>query len=448
MTQIIDDMLRRPASYYQRDWVLACRDGRSFYSTPLGWDLRGPLDTDALSRALDDLAGRHDALRIAFRRRHDDVDQLVAPRVEVELGHLDLSGSADPSAELERRIIAEAERPRALDRAPLWNVLVVRMGPRHHVLAMFVHHLIFDGWSHGVLHDELVRCVRAAVVGRAPRLPDLPLQIGDFAAWERGRRHADAEAWWREKLRLLPPLCAVPPLGGRFISCPLPEVPAGTAHALRRLAGAHAVGLNTALLAAVVAQRRYAVGDDVIIGVTRASRERPELHRVVGPLLDHVPVRVDVSGHLTVGQLLQRVHRAHRDATARALPLGLVRQVVAEDLSARGGRLFDTRYNYLPNSSSGEAVVPTPDGELRIAVRGIDPVRLAPRHTEDHPEVLPLSYILRRGPDGRIAGELCGHDGVYPRHDLRALADDLTAMLHRFAACDGNRSLPRLRDAG
>ena len=32
---------RYQASYYQRDWVLACRDATSFYSTPLAWDLSG-----------------------------------------------------------------------------------------------------------------------------------------------------------------------------------------------------------------------------------------------------------------------------------------------------------------------------------------------------------------------------------------------------------------------
>ena len=94
--------------------------------------------------------------------------------------------------------VAEAERPRALHTAPLWHLLLVRLGPEHHVLAAFIHHLVFDGWSHGVLHDELVRCYRAAAAGRAARLPDLPLQIGDFAHWERSRRHPDSERWWRE----------------------------------------------------------------------------------------------------------------------------------------------------------------------------------------------------------------------------------------------------------
>lgn len=431
------ETLRFPATYYQRDWVRACRDAVSHYSTPVAWDLHGPLDQAALSRALAELVRRHDALRTAFEVRHGDVEQVVWPDVDMRLRPVDLAGTADPDAEVDALVVRETERPRVLDTPPLWHALLLRLGPARHVLAMFIHHLVFDGWSHGVLHDELVRCLRATASGRSPRLPGLPLRVGELARQERSLRDADRERWWRENLRSLPPLAAVPPVGGRFVSRELPPVPPRSTEALHELARRHGVGFNAALLAAVVAVRRRLVGDDVVIGVTRAGRDAPESRRVVGPLLDHVPVRVDTAGATTVGSLLQRVHRAYREATARRLPLGLIRQVVDADLDARGGRLFDTRYNYLPGAASGVAEARTPDGPVRIAARGIDPVRLAPPHTEDHPEVLPLSYILRRQPDGQVTGELCGHDAVHPAAALAELAGELATTLQQLAAGGG-----------
>ncbi|HST65137.1 MAG TPA: condensation domain-containing protein, partial [Mycobacteriales bacterium] len=358
--------LRYEASYYQRDWVLACRDATSFYSEPVAWDIHGELDPAVLTRALRDLVGRHDALRTAFRPRDGDVDQLVWPEVEVELRTVDLSADPDPAAALETYLVREAERPRPLVAPPLWHAVLLRLGDRHQVLAMFIHHLVFDGWSHGVLHDELVRCVRAAVAGRPPRLPRLPLRPGEFAREERTLRDADAERWWTGQLAALPPLTSTPEVGGRFVSAPLPAVPLRHSEALRDLADMHGVGFNEALLATVVATRRHQVGDDVVLGITRASRDRPESHRVIGPLLDHLPVRVDTSGGIKVRDLLERVHHAYREAAVRKLPLGLIRRVVAEDLTDRGGRLYDTRYNYMPSASSGAAVVLGPGGEVRI----------------------------------------------------------------------------------
>jgi hypothetical protein len=356
----------------------------------------------------------------------------------VPLRTVDLAGTADPVAELEDRLVREAERPRPLDRPPLWHVQLLRLRPGHHVLAMFIHHLVFDGWSHGVLHDELVRSLRAAVRGRPPRLPALRLGVGEFAAHERTLRDRESERWWSDRLVALPPV-APPPLGGRFVSCPLPPVPAAVGMDLRRLADEVGVGVSEALLAAVVAERRLEVGDDVVIGVTRARRDEPESHRVIGPLLDHLPVRVDTSGGITVGELLERVHQAHRAARRRTLPLGLIRQVVRGDLSATGGRLFDTRFNYMPSASSGEAVLA--DG-VRILPRAVDPVRQRPRHTEDHPEVLPLSFNLHHQHDGRLSGDICGHDGVYPGSALATLAERLALTIERIAAGGGSQRLP------
>lgn len=433
---------RYDASYYQRDWVLACHDATSFYSTPLAWDVRGELDERVLTRALRELVGRHDALRTAFHPHDGDVDQLVWPRVDVQLETADLSAAPDPAAALESRLVREAERPRLLVAPPLWHALLLRLGPRHRVLAVFISHLVFDGWSHGVLHDELVRCVRAAVAGRPPRLPRLPLRAGDFAHQERILRDAPAERWWTAQLAGLPPVTSAPSVGGRFVSTPLPPVPLRHSEALRDLADMHGVGFNEALLATVIAARRHEVGDDVVIGVTRASRERPESHRVIGPLLDHLPVRVDTSGPIRVRDLLERVHTAYREAAFRKLPLGLIRRVVSDDLTGRGGRLFDTRYNYMPSASSGAAVVLTAAGELRIAPRPVDPLRQRPRHTEDHPEVLPLSLNFHRQMDGQLTGELCGHDRVYPPDALAAVGEDVVATLEQLVSGSGGQPLP------
>jgi hypothetical protein len=411
MTPLLSDLVRRRSSYYQRDWVLACEEGRTFYSLPLVWSLQGPLDVPSLVRVLEELTHRHEALRTAFGVRGDDVDQLVWPTVDIDLSIVDCLDEASAVD----RIVTEAERPRQVDTAPLWHGVLYRLGPRRHLLALFVHHLVFDGWSHGVLHDELVRCYRAAVTGQPSRLPVLRSHAGDHAEWEREHRDEAAESWWRENLRGLPALSRLPDVGGRFVSVPLPLVPAEDVASLRRVAAAHTAGMSSALLAVVLATRRRLAGDDAIVGVTRAGRDRPGTHRAVGPLLDHVPVRVDLRGARNFPDVLDRTHRAHQEAVTRALPLGRIRQIVSDDLTSRGGRLYDTRFNYLPGSPAAPALVRASDGDgLSISPYPLDPLRLTPRHTEDHPEVLPLSFVLRRLPGGEVGGEVCGHDSLLP----------------------------------
>lgn len=435
-------VVRAPATYYQRDWFLACRDARSFYSTPLAWHLDGDADQAALSSALESLMLRHDALRTAFGARGGDVEQLVWPRVEISVATVDLSHGPDPAAAARERIVAEAECPRMLDRAPLWHALLLRLSPRQHVLALFIHHLVFDGWSHGVLHDELVRCYRAAASGRRANLPPLRMQLGDFARWERSHRDPAAEAWWRDRLTALPPLSPIPSVGGRFVSCAIPSPPRSATVALGKLAKAEGIGAAATFLAVVLVARRHLVGDDGLIGVTRSGRERPELRRVVGPLLDHTPVRVDLSGRLTFRALLHRVHAAYRDAVAHHLPLGMIRRVVPVEAAARGGRLHDTRYNYLSSLPASAAVATVAPGELCITDWPVEPTRLAPRHTEDHPEVLPLSYIVRHQRDGGLSGEICAHDSLYSPGDLASLAESFAATVPQVIGDAADRPIP------
>ena len=358
MTRTIAAPRAYPASYYQRDWVLACRDATSFYSTPLAWDLCGPLEPELLTRALVSLTERHDALRTAFCARGQDVEQLVWPAVDVPLRVVDLAGTADPAAELEDRLVLEAERPRVLDRPPLWHAQLLRLRPGHHVLAIFIHHLVFDGWSHGVLHDELVRCLRAAAEGRPPRLPALRLGVGEFAEQERTLRDREAERWWSDRLAALPSVVP-PPLGGRFVSCPLPAVPAEVGPGLRRLADEVGVGMSEAVLATVVAARRLEVGDDVVVGVTRARPGR------AGVPAGHRPAAGPPAG---TGRHLRRDHgrRAVRPG-ARGVPGG-----AAAEPAAR----------------------PHPAGRARGAAR---------RPAVRHPRQLHAERVERRGRAGRRA---------------------------------------------
>ncbi|MFC1401486.1 MULTISPECIES: condensation domain-containing protein [Streptacidiphilus] len=436
------DPIHHPSTYYQRDWFSACRDARSWFSTPVAWNLTGALDPAALTRALESLTGRHDALRTSFRSRADDVDQVVWPTVQIDLRTVDLFGAPRPEAAVDDRIVVESGRLRLLDSPPLWHGLLFRLGPRRHVLALFIHHLVFDGWSHGVLRDELVRCYRAEATGRPVRLPPLRVQPGRFAQWERGHRDPAAEAWWHDRLAALPPLSPLPQVGGHFVSRAIPDVPWEAMVTLGRLAQAEGVGVGAVLLAVLLAARRPVTGDDVVIGMTRAGRDRPELQRVVGPLLDHVPVRVDLSGRPPFRELLHRVHRAHREAMAHQLPLGLIRRVVPEDLGPRGGRLYDTRYNYLPYGSARSGVITAPGGELTVTDRALEPTRLAPRHTEDHPEVLPLSYVLRHQRDGALRGEVCVHDGLYSAARTAELAESFSTALVRVAREEAVQPLP------
>jgi hypothetical protein len=63
--------------------------------------------------------------------------------------------------------------------------LVFRIRLRDRYILLFVtHHIVSDAWSRGVMLRELNALYPAFAAGKPSPLPELPIQYGDFAAWQ------------------------------------------------------------------------------------------------------------------------------------------------------------------------------------------------------------------------------------------------------------------------
>ena len=78
-------------------------------------------------------------------------------------------------------------RPFDIATGPLFRAALIGPAPDDHVLLLHMHHIVSDGWSVGVLHEELRRFY-GAFGKECDSPPDqLPLQYSDFTAWQRVR---------------------------------------------------------------------------------------------------------------------------------------------------------------------------------------------------------------------------------------------------------------------
>jgi Condensation domain len=88
---------------------------------------------------------------------------------------------------------------------------VWRVSASLHILLVSMHHSIIDGWSVTVLRSELAAAYAAACSGTEPSWQRLPVQVADYAAWQRSNLQLDEElAWWAEALAGAPPLLELP----------------------------------------------------------------------------------------------------------------------------------------------------------------------------------------------------------------------------------------------
>ncbi len=267
------------------------------------------LDLGALREALNRLAARHDALRTVFPSRGR-----AAVLAECPPDFTSLVAQGDP-LDLVR---AELERPFDLVRGPLFRALVVHLGPDEYVLVLGVHHIVFDGWSMGILLRELGTLYAGLVAGRPYPLDPLPLRAAEVSAWARARWPSTRERW-RRTLAGAPAAIVDAPgrrPADRYTGASLPlHVPATTAGRVRTIAAEHGATTYMALLACWVdVLCEWAGVPEVVVMSPVPGRTRPEFDGVIGCLVQSLLLRVDASGAPRYAELLARVRRTVLDA--------------------------------------------------------------------------------------------------------------------------------------
>ena len=304
----------------QRLWLVdRLSPGTAAYSMPAGVRLRGRLDAPALARSLEAIIERHEALRTTFFEEGGEPVQVIHPAMLLRLPVVDLESLEPGRRETAAFALcrAEARRPFSLEQGPLVRARLFRLAHQDHLLLLAMHHIVSDGWSLGVLVDEIARLYPARVAGRQADLPALPVQYGDFALWQRGWLRGEVLEsqlrYWRERLQGAPGLIQLPtdrprPAVQRFRGAHLDRVlDPPLAERLRQVTQERRVTLFMSLLVTFqVLLARLSGQGDVVVGSPIANRTRRELEGLIGFFANTLVLRTDLSDSPPFVELLRR----------------------------------------------------------------------------------------------------------------------------------------------
>ncbi|MEQ4304351.1 amino acid adenylation domain-containing protein [Plantactinospora sp. B6F1] len=402
--------------------------GTAVHNLAFAADIDGDLNVAAVEHAVHTIARRHEILRTRFVVR-DGTLCLGA----VEQTGPELAVSDCPTDDLDAATRTLATAPFGYEAGPMVRTALLKAAgpdaPARHRLVLVTHHAIFDGWSFGVFLAEFGALYRAHATGTDPELPPIDRQYRDYAAAQRERLASDGFAgdlaYWSGALVgladtepvTLPPDLARPARlrfrGGthRF------RVAADDLARLRTVADQESTTAFVTCLAALQAVLSHRTGrTDVVVGAPVAGRPDAAAERLIGPFLNVVVLRGDVSGDPTFRQLLVRGRAVTGDAFAHADP---PLQYVAERLSARRGPAAAPFRVAL-------ALQNTPATALDLGA-GLRqrPVRLDPETAQND-----LSLFLTPTADGMDAMLVYDRDLFRPE-TVEAFAADLLDVLRR-----------------
>lgn len=306
---------------------------------------------------------RQEVLRLSFLPGKNGPVQLIRKRSQPVIRFRDISPDTS-AAQLEELELQTFSQPFDLLHGPLYRLDILRRAPDDQMMVFAIHHAIADGWSLGVLVEDLGAAYLQQRLGAEDQLPPVPTSYSAWGAAERAFwQPAELEpriAFWKSRLAGTRRLWSIPEESDvvfrpRRLVSKLPAEISGPVKELARRSGATL--FSTLLAAFQVTLSRWTGADDIVVGTPVANRTKQSVRETMGYFSGVVPLRAQVERDRPFSEHLRTVHQSTVDSFANAIPFFELVKAVGERPSPRHNPIFQVRFA-LQNH-------PVPDFEIR-----------------------------------------------------------------------------------
>ncbi len=393
----VDRAGKLPLSFaQQRLWFIdKLSSGNTVYNIQVAVRLVGKLNYSALERALNEIIRRHEILRTRFSISEGLPVQIVAPEYAVSLNR-------EHGRSIEEVYAEEGRHSFDLEQLPLVRFRLLQLSETEHALMLALHHIIADGWSLGVITQELASLYQSFAADQESLLSELPVQYADFAHWQRewltGEVLENQITYWRKQLGQISnlelptdhPRSPVQSFRGarRFFT-----LPADLAESLSAFSRREGVTLYMLMLAAFkVLLNRYSNQDDIVVGTDIANRNRSEIEPLIGFFANQLVLRTSLAGNPTFRELLSRVREVTLGAYAHQdMPFEKLVEELQPERDLSRNPLFQVMFIFQNN----------PMPALEIGDLAIEPIEMTEATT-----AFDITLALNQTPNGEIRGSV------------------------------------------
>jgi acyl-CoA synthetase (AMP-forming)/AMP-acid ligase II/acyl carrier protein len=301
----------------ERLWFLEqLEPGNPFYNVAIAIQLNGTLNVTVLQQSLNEIVQRHESLRTSFTSVAGQPMQIIHPRVDVKLVIEDCTIFKSTEIVIQE----ETQKPFDLSQAPLLRAKLLCLSANQHLLLLTTHHIISDGWSVGVLIQELATVYQAFIEGKPSPLPELPIQYADFAYWQRQWLQQEVLKtqlnYWQQQLSDSILLLKLPtdkprPIIQTFIGKKHTlALPQHLSAAVKDLSQKESVTVFMTFLA-TFQTLLYCLSnqEDIIVASPVAGRNHAKTQGLIGFFINTLVLRTNLSGNPTFRELLGRVKK-------------------------------------------------------------------------------------------------------------------------------------------
>lgn len=310
----------------QREIWLAAkleREASLAYNESVSLHLSGTLNVPALQASLQALVDRHEVLRATLSKDGEELH--IATQLELPCPLLDLStlSEAAREADIDAALSDVVNQPFDLEHGPLVRTQLLRLASDRHLLIFTAHHIVCDGWSFGVIVQDLA-ALYTEQLGQGPG-PATADSYVDFAQEQMLLAQTDAgreaERYWLDRFASIPPALDLPtdhPRQRRRTFASRREdrtLDAALVADIKKMGARRGASFYATLLAAFgVLLQRLSGQDDVVIGIPSAGQAAGGHDALVGHCVNVLPLYASIDTQASFATVLNSVRGDLLDA--------------------------------------------------------------------------------------------------------------------------------------
>jgi amino acid adenylation domain-containing protein len=316
---VIDRQADYPASHAQkRVWVLSqLKGGGAAYNIVRSFYLKGNVIKEHLENAFQLAVQRHDSLRTVFMEQEDGLRQIIVEDLPFSIEFNDLRNSKSIPEILQVESEQAAWWAFDLAKGPLLKVKLYQLADEEYAMLFGVHHIVSDGWSIGVLVQEVMKAYEAFCKAQTPFFEPLRIQYKDYCFWHEesmeGEKGQLAKQFWEKQFATMPdPLnlpADLPRLANRSFEGAVKRFYLDTdlhARLIDFYRDNHITAFNFFRAALTILLSRLTNQFDITIGSPASGRNHLDLENQIGLYVNTLPLRIQLNREEPFLQFLQR----------------------------------------------------------------------------------------------------------------------------------------------
>ena len=199
----------------QKEIWLSCaiggKESSLAYNESVSLDLKGIFHPEHFSSALQEVIKRHEALRSSVSADGDML--LVYKHLPAAVEEENIVDVTDQTTYLSHFIANQMEQVFDLEEGPLFRLYLHKLSTYHHYFTLVIHHIIGDGWSLGVILEDLSKIYNAKVKGEYLQLEEAP-QMSKYAVeqehFQKSSQYHETEKYWLDMYKNSIPVLDLP----------------------------------------------------------------------------------------------------------------------------------------------------------------------------------------------------------------------------------------------